>query len=64
MSAGIGLGNFYVGYITGASNRTEYINKLLNIPNSHEIHAVLAIGYQKYSFKQWMDKKQPLIKWI
>ena len=64
MSASFGLGSFYAGYITGASSRTEYIGKLLNIPDSHEIHAVLAVGYSKYSFKQWMDKKQPVIKWI
>ncbi|MGB9979187.1 nitroreductase family protein [Methanobacterium sp.] len=64
MSAGIGLGSFYAGYITGASSRTEYIGKLLNIPDNHEIHAVLAIGYPKFQFKQWMDKKQPVIKWI
>ena len=64
MGAGLGLGSFYAGYITGASNRTDYIRNLLNIPNDHQIYAVLAVGYPKYSFKQWMDKKQPLIKWI
>jgi len=64
MSSCIGLGSFYAGYITGASSRTEYIGKLLNIHDSHEIHAVLAVGYPKYSFKQWMDKKQPVVKWI
>ena len=64
MSAGLGLGSFYAGYITGASSRTENIIKLLNIPDDHEIHAVLAIGYPKYLFKYWMDKKSPVIKWI
>jgi Nitroreductase len=64
MSTCLGLGSFYAGYITGASNRTDYIRKLLNISNDHQIYAVLAIGYPKYSFKQWMDKKQPVIKWI
>jgi nitroreductase/NAD-dependent dihydropyrimidine dehydrogenase PreA subunit len=64
MSAGLGLGSFYAGYITGASSRTENIVKLLNIPDDHEIHAVLAIGYPKYLFKYWMDKKSPVIKWI
>lgn len=64
MSAGLGLGSFYAGYITGASSRTDYIVKLLNIDDDHQIHAVLAIGYPKYQFKNWMDKKPPAVKWI
>ena len=64
MSASLGLGTFYAGYVTGASSRTEYINELLDIPPQNRVYAVLAIGIPKYQFNKWADKNQPEIKWI
>lgn len=64
MSSALGLGSFYAGYITGASNRTEFISKLLELPDDYQIQVVMAIGYPKYQFNSWMDKNPPKIKWI
>jgi nitroreductase/NAD-dependent dihydropyrimidine dehydrogenase PreA subunit len=64
MSTALGIGSFYAGYITGASIRTEFINKLINIPPQNQVYAVLAIGHPKYEFKKWADKNQTQIKWI
>lgn len=46
MGAGLGLGSFYAGYITGASNRTDYIPKLLNILNDHQFMQCLQLVIQ------------------
>lgn len=64
MGSAMGIGSFYAGYVTGASNRADFISKLLGIPDNHQIQAALAIGYPKYKFKNWMNKNPPQIKWI
>jgi len=64
MSYALGIGSFYAGYITGVSNRTEFVSKLLELLDNHQIQSVMAIGYTKYHFKNWMNKNPPQIKWI
>ena len=64
MVQSLGLGSFYAGYILVACKKTKHFSKLLNIPPNRRIHGCLAIGYPKVIYKNWIQRKSPIIKWI
>ncbi len=60
----IGLGNFFAGYVVSACKRDDSISRLLSLPKNHQIFGALALGYPKYKFTNWIERKHPQIRWI
>lgn len=60
----LGLGSFYTGYMVAACDRDKSIPKLLGIPSTHKVYGGLALGYPKFRFKKWIERKSPRIKWL
>lgn len=63
VSSASGLGSCQLGYIETMINKDSQISELLNIPSDHNVYGVLALGYPKYTFNNWIEKKQPNVTW-
>ena len=59
----LGLGSCQLGYIETIMDKDPKIQELLDIPDSHAVYGVLALGYPDYTFDNWIEKKQPKITW-
>jgi nitroreductase/NAD-dependent dihydropyrimidine dehydrogenase PreA subunit len=46
----MGLGTCFIGYATESLNRVKKLKKLVNVPESHTVHAVLTVGYPSAVF--------------
>ena len=64
MCESMGLGSFYTGYFLVLAEKNKSILQTLGIPDDHVIHGGLAIGYPKYTYKNWVDRKPAKVKWI
>lgn len=60
----LGLGCFYAGYVIVACRHDRSVQNLLNIPITHCIYGCLAIGYPKFEFKNWIQRKSSKIEWL
>jgi nitroreductase len=60
----LGLGSFYTGYVVVACDHGNSIPKFLSLPNNHKIYGGLALGYPKFKFKNWIERKTPRIRWL
>ena len=63
IAEGLGLGSFYGGFVIAACERDNSIQKLLSIPGTHKIYAVMALGYPKFEYNNWIEKRSPKIEW-
>lgn len=61
---GLGLGSFYTGYLIGACQRERKVQEILKIPERNQIYGALAIGWPKYKYKKWMERKPARIVWV
>jgi nitroreductase len=59
----LGLGCFYAGYVVSACKRDNRIHHLLSIPNNHQVYGALAIGYPKFEYKKWIERRPAWIDW-
>jgi nitroreductase len=59
----LGLGNFYTGFAIAACDRDKRIAKLLELPPEHKIYGGLAIGYPKFRYPHWIERKPARIQW-
>jgi nitroreductase len=64
MTYSLGLGSFYTGYILVACQRDKSIYRLINLPENHKVYGGLAIGYPKFEFKKWIERKAPEVSWL
>ena len=64
VSETLGLGSFYAGYVVAACDRDNRIPDLLELPKGHKIYGGLALGYPKYRYKNWIERRPPRIRWI
>jgi len=64
MAYSLGLGTFYTGYLLIACQRDKSIRRLINLPENHKVYGGLAIGYPKFQFKKWIERKAPEISWL
>ncbi|MGA2158694.1 MAG: nitroreductase family protein [Dehalococcoidia bacterium] len=64
MAYSLGLGSFYTGYILAACQRDKSIRRLINLPQNHKVYGGLAIGYPKFEFKKWIERKTPEVSWL
>lgn len=61
---GLGLGSFFPGIILAAAQNEKKISKLLFLPDKHKIFGVLAIGYPRFKYRNWIQRCDPKITWI
>jgi len=59
----LGLGCFYTGYVVSACKRDNSIHHLLSIPYRHQVYGALAIGYPKFKYKKWIERRPARIDW-
>jgi nitroreductase/NAD-dependent dihydropyrimidine dehydrogenase PreA subunit len=64
VSEALGLGSFYTGYVVAACDRDSRIPGFLRLPKEHKIYGGLALGYPKYGYKNWIERRPPRIRWI
>jgi nitroreductase/NAD-dependent dihydropyrimidine dehydrogenase PreA subunit len=64
MAHSLGLGSFYTGLLLTAAQRDKSIGNMINLPKNHKIYGGLAIGYPKYKFKKWIERKTPEVSWL
>ena len=60
----LGLGSFYTGFVTMACKSDRAIPQLLSLPDNHQIYGGIAMGYPKFQYKNWIERKPPKAKWI
>lgn len=54
---GLGLGSFIAGYVMAACKRDRRIPQLLSVPEHHQIWGTLAIGYPKFTYQHWIERR-------
>ena len=59
----LSLGSVYSGYFIQLANYDKSLGELLGIPSGSRIHAVVAIGYQKYAFMRIPTRPLPISNW-
>ena len=59
-----GLGSFWTGYLVSACERDKYIRRLVNLPDKHKVYGGLAIGYPRFKFNKWPERRTPKITWL
>jgi nitroreductase/Pyruvate/2-oxoacid:ferredoxin oxidoreductase delta subunit len=59
-----GLGSCYTGYIMLICERDKTIPQMVKLPENHKVYGALAIGYPRFEFKRWPERKKPRITWL
>jgi len=59
----LGIGAFYSGFVLFAIRHDPSFKKLLGVPDSHEVHGALALGYPKLKFRKWIERRPAQITW-
>jgi nitroreductase/NAD-dependent dihydropyrimidine dehydrogenase PreA subunit len=59
-----GLGSFYTGKLLQACERGKAIQQMVSLPENHKIYGALAVGYPRFQYKNWPERKTPKITWL
>ena len=59
----LGIGAFYPGFVLFALRHDPKFKTMLGIPDDHEIHGCLALGYPHIAFKKWIERKPADVSW-
>jgi nitroreductase len=59
----LGLGCFYPGYLVAAGQANKKIRDVLSLPKNHQIYGALAIGYPRFKYMKWIERKPAKIHW-
>jgi len=60
----MGLGSVYTGFITAACKQDSSISNLLSLPENHRIYSALALGYPRFKYNKWIQRRPPRITWL
>jgi nitroreductase/NAD-dependent dihydropyrimidine dehydrogenase PreA subunit len=60
----LGLGSYFTGFVVMACKDDSAIPQLLSIPDNHKLYGGLAMGYPKFKYKNWIERKPPKVKWM
>ena len=60
----LGLGDVCIGLIVMAGNMDKRIRRLLSIPDGNRVHGALALGYPRYKYNNWVDRRPARVKWF
>jgi len=64
MAHSLGLGSFYSGLLLTTFQNNKSIGHMVNLPKNHKIYGCVAIGYPKYEYKKWIERKTPQVSWL
>jgi nitroreductase/NAD-dependent dihydropyrimidine dehydrogenase PreA subunit len=59
-----GLGSFYAGFLAEVFRRDKSIQQLVKLPANHKVYGALPIGYPRFKFKKWPERRAPRITWL
>ncbi len=59
----MGLGSCVIGFASAALNRTPKIHRMLGIPESEKVHAVIALGRSREPYKRLAGRKKVTIRY-
>lgn len=59
-----GLGSCYTGYIMLICGQDKTIPQMVKLPENHKVYGSLAIGYPRFEFKKWPERRAPKIAWL
>ncbi|MBO5437674.1 MAG: nitroreductase family protein [Thermoguttaceae bacterium] len=60
----LGLGSFYVGFVTWATQENPAIGKLLQLPKDHQLAGGLAVGIPAVQYRFAPVREFPEIRWL
>ena len=60
----MGLESTYIGLIEAASKSHKALIEELDLPEGHEVHSVLIMGYPKLKFLKTVDRKSIKTTWV
>ncbi len=63
MCEALGLASFYTGFVVAACARGVRFPALAGMPKGHRVYGGMAIGYSKFAFSQWPDRKPAPVQW-
>jgi nitroreductase len=63
MCESLGLSSFYTGFVVAACARGVRFPALAGMPPGHRVYGGMAIGWSKFTFKQWPDRKPAPVQW-
>jgi len=58
-----GLGTCWAGYFTGAANAHQPIKDKIALPDGHQCHGAVMLGYPKYSYRRIPARQNAQITW-
>ena len=61
---GAGLGCFISGLVIPACQKNRRLSKLIGVPKGHKVFGALVIGYPRFFYKNWIERRPPSIKWV
>jgi nitroreductase len=59
-----GLGSFYAGFLAEGFKRCKPAQQLVKLPENHKVYGALCIGYPRFEFKKWPERRPPRITWL
>lgn len=59
-----GLGSFYAGFVAEGFRRDKSVQQLVKLPENHKVYGALVIGYPRFEFKKWPERRTPRITWL
>jgi nitroreductase/NAD-dependent dihydropyrimidine dehydrogenase PreA subunit len=59
-----GLGSFWTGFFVTACTRDKTIPQLIKLPENHKVYGGLALGYPRFQYQKWMERKPPQMRWL
>jgi nitroreductase len=60
----MGVGTCIIGYLITAAERDPSIIKGLDIPQNNRIFTCCTVGYPKLTFRKWVQRKPPTVRWL
>jgi len=63
-ASSLGLGTLWAGYVMSVCRRDERVPALLSIPDGHQVYGALALGYPKYEYRHWVERRPLRVTWL
>jgi len=60
---GMGMGACWAGYFQVAAGAYKPLAEALALPENHQVHAALMVGYPKHRFSRIPLRNQPVVTW-
>ncbi|MDO4583881.1 MAG: nitroreductase family protein [Planctomycetia bacterium] len=60
----MGLGTFYTGFVTRASDSQPRIAQVLRLPDNHVLAGGLTVGFPRVQYRKVMVRDYPAVSWL